>query len=120
MSSVAMALRSKGTSVDPGTLNTWLIHNGGYVGGDELVWASVNPFKSIAFHNYYHGPGSLSVSSMQQFISQGWAIIVNVRGGSHWVLVTGHGGGGNFNVNDPGFNSNIYAYSGMSNFVVYS
>jgi hypothetical protein len=60
MSSVAMALRTKGTPVDPGTLNTWLIGHGGFEGGDELVWGSVNTFGTIALYDYYHGAGSMS------------------------------------------------------------
>lgn len=42
MSSVAMALAGTGhTTYNPGTLNTWLKSNGGYVSGDLLVWSAV-------------------------------------------------------------------------------
>ena len=45
MSSVSMALHSRGKTVDgkkttPGTLNTWLKAHGGYV-GNYFVWGSV-------------------------------------------------------------------------------
>jgi hypothetical protein len=53
-------------------------------------------------------------------IKKKWAVVVNVRGGTHWVLVTGHHGGSTYRVNDPGFPTTTYAYEDMSNFVVYS
>jgi hypothetical protein len=42
ISSVAMALTGCGHNYNPGTINTWLKNNGGYVGGDGLVWGSVS------------------------------------------------------------------------------
>ncbi len=41
MSSLAMGLAGIGKNYNPGTLNTWLKSNGGYVSGDLLVWGSV-------------------------------------------------------------------------------
>jgi hypothetical protein len=52
MSSVAMVLKTKGTDVNPGSLNSWLRNHGGYEGGDELVWASVNAFGTAKMYNY--------------------------------------------------------------------
>ena len=42
MSSVAMALAGTGKNYNPGSLNTWLKSNGGYVSGDLLVWGAVS------------------------------------------------------------------------------
>ena len=36
-----MGLAGIGKSYNPGTLNTWLKSNGGYVSGDLLVWSAV-------------------------------------------------------------------------------
>jgi len=120
MSSVAMALASRGAHYNPGTLNKWLIGHNGYEDGDDLVWGSVTPIGVMAFYNYYHGAGSLSPASLDGIVAKGWPVVVNVRGGTHWVLVTGKAGGGNYRVNDPGFPTTAYAYSDMLNFVVYS
>src|ERR1700733_9103864 len=53
MSSVAMGLAGIGKNYNPGTLNTWLKGNGGYVSGDLLVWGAVGKigltFKGIKY-----------------------------------------------------------------------
>jgi hypothetical protein len=46
-------------------------------------------------------------------------IIANVRGGSHWVLLTSHASGTTFNVHDPGFDQATYDTSEMLVFSVY-
>jgi len=120
MSSVAMILKTKGTDVNPGTLNSWLRNHNGYEGGDELMWASVDAFGTAKMYNYYRGYGSLSQTQLQAFIKQGYGTVVNVRNGGHWVLVTGHVDGSTYTVNDPGFNVNSYVYGDMGNFVVYN
>jgi hypothetical protein len=122
MSSLAMALKTKGTDVNPGSLNSWLKAHGGYVGGDELVWSATDALNNgaVKFYNYWHGPGSLSTTEFINIVAKGWAVIVNVRSGTHWVLVTSHAGGTTFNVNDPGFPTTQYEYSDMGNFVAYS
>lgn len=43
VSSVAMALQGLGHPTNPSQLNQWLKGHGGYVQGDWLVWAAVNP-----------------------------------------------------------------------------
>lgn len=120
MSSVAMALRTLGTEVDPGTLNTWLIQNDGFADGDLLVWGSVAEFGTMKLYNYFHGAASLSQSDLQGFIAQGWPVIVNVRHGEHWVLATQAVQNSTYLVNDPGFWVNSYTYDDMVNFVVYA
>jgi len=126
MSSLSMILNTwkellpKSVSVDPGTLNGWLINNKGYVSTDLLVWASADPLGVIKFDVYYTGAGSLSVADLQDAVNNNRPTVVNVRSGSHWVLVTGYEPGtDNFYVNDPGFSNTMYAYSCMSNYVMY-
>jgi len=126
MSSLSMVIsghggRINGQEVNPGTLNSWLTAHGGYAAGDELYWGSANSLSSVKFSNMYHGGGSLSATSLRSLVSGGHPVIVNVRGGTHWVLVTGGGADGHtFEVNDPGFNTGSYDYSGMCNFAVYN
>jgi len=119
ISSVAMALNSRGANVNPATFNDWLIHNSGYVNGNLLAWGAVNKFGRMTLMNYYRGAGSLSVANLKSFVNQGYPVIVNVRSGGHWVLVVGNTSGNDFLVNDPGFSVNSYPFSAMSNFVVY-
>jgi len=121
MSSVAMALKTRGSNVDPGTFNSWLISNGGYVSGNLLVWGAANAFNTMKLQNYYKGYGSLGQGALQGMISRKQPVVVNVKNGGHWVLVTGYAGGNTYTVNDPGFSAvNSYEYGAMGNFVVYA
>jgi len=120
MSSVAMILKTRGVDVNPGTLNTWLKSHHGYAGGDELEWTAVNALSSKAkFLNMYRGKGSMSETKLIDASKAGHGIVVNVRNGGHWVLVTGHISGSTFRVNDPAFSLDSYTYADMSNFVEY-
>jgi len=120
MSSVAMIMRTRGANVNPGTFNSWLRNNGGYVSGNLLVWSASDKLGVAKMTNYYHGRGSMSQATLQAAIKSGRGIVVNVRNGGHWVLVTGHAGGSTYTVNDPGYALNTYSYGDMSNFVVYA
>jgi len=97
-----------------------LVCSGGYVSGNLLVWGAANAWGTIKLQNYYSGYGSLGQGSLQGMISRGQPVVVNVRSGGHWVLVTGYGGGNTYIVNDSGFNVGSYQYGDMSNFVVYA
>lgn len=44
VASVAIALRARGSSATPATLNTWLTSNSGYLRGCEIVWATAANF----------------------------------------------------------------------------
>jgi len=39
-----MGVKIGGKSVDPDVLNNYLVNHGGYVGGDEFVWSTVDKF----------------------------------------------------------------------------
>ncbi|EGD79723.1 hypothetical protein PTSG_10707 [Salpingoeca rosetta] len=115
MSSVAMLLHTRGVSVDPGSLNNWLIHNGGYASGDLIVWSAVDKFGKTS----YQGIENPSINAVISGLQSCHGIIANVRGGTHWVLLTGHAGGSTFKVNDPGFSTTEYNFSDMLRFAVY-
>mgnify|MGYP000214904508 CR=1 FL=1 len=123
MSSVAMSLatyheRIHGHRIDPGTLNKWLTSHGGYVDSDLIVWNSVAKLGGL---HMLSDTSSMSPHAIRAAVEQCQPVIVNVREGSHWVLVTGFDtkDTDTFYVNDPGFLDTSYDYSGMSNFVVY-
>jgi len=107
MSSVSMVLNGYGVTLDgqesnPGSLDKWLTRNGGYASGDLFIWSSVNRF-GFSFQT-----NSLPRDQVEGAINSGKIVILNVRGGSHWVLATGMGSNGAINVNDPGFNQGQY------------
>jgi len=49
MTSVAMMLATKGVSVNPSSLDSWLTSNGGYASGCLIVWAPVDAFGVSSF-----------------------------------------------------------------------
>jgi len=122
MSDVSMILASEGISIDgqestPGSLNNWLVNHGGYVGGDLLVWNAIASLGNVSMLTY---TTKVSQAELKKYVDSCHPVVVNVRGGSHWVLITASTGNLNvWQVNDPGFSQTTYAYSGMLRFVVY-
>jgi len=124
MSSVSMALAFKKITIGgqlstPATLNAWLTAHGGYVEKDLIVWNSVAQLGAMRMLNY---TDSLTPTELTGLIKSCEPVVVNVLDGAHWVLVTGYDSTNPaiFYVNDPGFNTLSYAFSGMLKFVVYS
>jgi len=117
MSSVSMALSKFGAAYNPGTLNSWLISNGGYASGNLIVWDAVRPLGLTAATSV-----SFDATGLANTLAAGKPVIANVNSGGHWVLVTGNAGSGNFYVNDPGYTRSTYAFSEMmpGRFVVYT
>jgi ABC-type bacteriocin/lantibiotic exporter with double-glycine peptidase domain len=107
MSSAAMALSGTGHSYTPKTLNQWLKSNGGYVSGDLFVWASINKL-GLTFK------GFISNDKIKTNLDAGNVVILNVHNGGHWVLAYGYNGD-NINVNDPGYQTNVYALNTIVN-----
>ena len=103
MSSVSMALAGIGKGYNPGTLNTWLKGNGGYVSGDLFVWASVNKLGLTYV-------GKVANSGIQAALNANEIVILNVHNGGHWVLATGMSGS-TITVNDPGYSTSSYTLS---------
>ena len=67
----------------------------------------------LCVSRYFGGYGSMSQGALQNSVAAGQGVIVNVRNGGHWVLVTGYAGGSTFYVNDSGFASTTYTYGEM-------
>jgi hypothetical protein len=103
MSSVAMALAGCGKNYNPGTLNSWLKANGGYVSGDLFVWGSVNKL-GLSY------VGKVANSGIQGALNANEIVILNVHNGGHWVLAHSMSGS-TINVNDPGYNTASYTLS---------
>ena len=115
MSSVAMMLATRGVSQNPSTLDSWLTNNGGYAGGCNIYWGSVDAFGASTFRG-------IQVANEQEIcngLAQMHGIVANVNGGGHWVLLTGCLGGGVFTVNDPGYNRDTYSIGEILQEAVY-
>jgi len=113
-----MALTAAGESISPGDLNSWLNAHGGFTHGDWIIWGAINGLGGMKLVASY---SSLSLASLEALVDSCHPVVVNVRDRTHYVLVTGNAGGGNFYTNDPGSHpAPVYAYSGMSQFVVYT
>jgi ABC-type bacteriocin/lantibiotic exporter with double-glycine peptidase domain len=107
MSSAAMALSGTGHSYNPGTLNKWLISNGGYASGNLFVWASINKL-GLTFG------GFVSNSAIKSSLDNKKIVILNVHNGGHWVLAKSYSGD-NIVVNDPGYSTTSYSLSSIVN-----
>lgn len=115
MSCVSMILAGRGASVNPGTLNQWLTSNGGYASKDLIIWSAVDSHFGVS----YQGQIKPDSSTLQSKLKSCAGLIANVRGGSHWVLLTGYQGSDIFSVHDPGFNQATYSLKDMSRVAVY-
>merc|ERR1712063_128829 len=123
MSCVAMAMASYQEKINngltnPGNLNDWLINNNGYADSDLIIWSSVDGLGKVHFKEEVD---TLSASDIANFVNKCYPVIVNVRSGTHWVLITGTTSNSDvFEVNDPYFSNTTYSLSDMSEFVVYN
>ena len=110
MSSTAMLESSYNRShpYNPGQLNEYLNTHNGYVNTDLIVWSAVDPLGP-----YFYQEKHIAEQYIIDGLSSCNGYIANVLNGEHWVLITGYAGNGNFYVNDPGFTTTQYAYSGM-------
>lgn len=102
MSSVAMILKYYGAGVDPGRLNSWLTSRGGYASGCLIYWATAANYHSGT--NYVTYIRSRDWNRLRAELNAGYPVIVNVKNGGHWVVVT-HYSGGTYYINDPGYSS---------------
>jgi len=118
MSSVSMVLNSYGVEIDgqesdPGTLNEWLTNNGGYASGDLFIWASIEKF------GFNFETSSLDKSEVIEAFDSGKLVILNVRNGGHFVLMTDYTGNTLY-VNDPGFSVSSYDLSNVVRAGIYT
>lgn len=109
MTSVTMMLHGYDIKVDgsesiPSSVNEWLKKHGGFVSGDEFVWASVDPLGTKF-------GGFLTPSQAADNFKAGHVVILNVDQGHHYVLMTGIISSSEFKVNDPGFTKTSYTLS---------
>ncbi len=115
MSSVAMILATKGAGQNPSSFDAWLTNNGGYANGCDIYWGKADAFGVT----HYQGMENASENEICNGLKAGHGIVANVQGGGHWVLLTACLGGGNFAVNDPGYNRASYSFGEILREAVY-
>eukprot|EP00825_Cyclidium_porcatum_P037328 TRINITY_DN4100_c0_g1_i1.p1 TRINITY_DN4100_c0_g1~~TRINITY_DN4100_c0_g1_i1.p1 ORF type:complete len:179 (+),score=30.56 TRINITY_DN4100_c0_g1_i1:192-728(+) len=117
MTSVTMMLHGYGITVDsnesiPPNVNNWLKNHGGYVSGDEFVWASVDSLGTKF-------GGFITPQQVVDNFNAGHVVILNVDQGHHYVLMTGVVSDSEFAVNDPGFSRTSYALTDVVRASIY-
>jgi len=102
ITATAMVFQYLGTPIDPGTLNAWLVDNGGYALGCLIYWATaanINP------NITYVGSMEQDWERLKSELDAGYPVIVEVDTyGMHFVVVTGYEGD-TFFINDPAYAS---------------
>jgi hypothetical protein len=139
---MAMIAYAGGADIDPGTLASDMREHGGFT-GQGVNWDHINNYHgNLGFaRDTIKGNGlklgedgktvdfqksiSLALSSMDQYLDQGYLIIAQVYNpttkGNHWVLVTDKDNN-DYSIIDPGCYSdrdNLSAYGSVYKFVVY-
>jgi len=127
MTSVCNALKSRipkikvdgaDVDLDPSTLNKWLKANAGY-SGNGIFWAKVDTLGETVHMKFRDMSTTKTIDQLKTDVEACNAVIANVRGGGHWVLLTGALEGNKFSVVDPGFNQADYLFTDIVRTVTY-
>jgi Peptidase_C39 like family len=125
MTSVSMVLAGLGYNIDPGTFNTWLMNNNGYLCLDGDC-NNLNVTKPSEYSGKISLIGELpkpSKASIQQGIATNTiAYIAHIPSLVHFVLLTGYESASSdvFYVNDAFYNATSYLYSNISDIFMYN
>ncbi len=80
------------SSFTPQTLVTYLNNNGGFTSGGALYWAKVNGAAdgfslSESKVSLANMTKAQKISTMAQYVKNGYGVIISVRNGGHWVAL---------------------------------
>lgn len=80
------------SSFTPKTLVTYLNNNGGFTSGGALYWAKVNGAAdgfslSESKVSLANMTKAQKISTMAQYVKNGYGVIISVRNGGHWVAL---------------------------------
>eukprot|EP00823_Brevimastigomonas_motovehiculus_P009331 TRINITY_DN89_c0_g2_i1.p1 TRINITY_DN89_c0_g2~~TRINITY_DN89_c0_g2_i1.p1 ORF type:complete len:181 (+),score=10.59 TRINITY_DN89_c0_g2_i1:77-619(+) len=116
VSSMAMLLTTKGIkNLNPDTMNTYLIANGGFTHGCDIVWSAADKFGVVKFVAW-------EVASEQEIcagLNAGHGIIGHVDNFHHFILLKRCLGGGVYEVLDPLYDRTTYKHSELGEEIVY-
>ena len=131
MSCIGMALSARGYKINgktatPGTLNAWLVKNGGYSCIDgNCNNLALKQIEKIDVHGEIKYIGEIfrpnfSQSYIVRALDSDWVVIGHVRNRTHFVLLNGSLENGNvYSVMDPFYNSTTYSYEDIHDIIVY-
>jgi len=117
---IKISVDSPEVDVTPKTVNEYLLAHNGYTADDNIFWAKLDPVGvavHMKFENRIEHP---TVAQLKEAVEACKGVIINVRGGGHWVLVTAAAEGDTFLVNDPAFPSPSYGFADISRAVIYA
>jgi Peptidase_C39 like family len=118
LTAVTMVTAAYGYATNPQRLNRWLTAHGGYIENDLLLWRQAGAATQGAVRwKWLHIPGIVSQlktdaqdiedlppqSLVEAQLDAGRLVVAEVRlsGHMHFVVITGHSGGGILYINDP-------------------
>lgn len=110
MTSVSILLKMTGltdSNFNPAVMNSYLKSHGGYVNGNNFVWASTDGYVSGWKHvgsATLSGTNSTKMSKIKSLIQSGYYVTVCVKNGGHWVAITGYDDN-DITMSDPASNS---------------
>lgn len=110
MTSVSILLKMTGltdSNFNPAVMNSYLKSHGGYVNGNNFVWASTDGYVAGWRHigsATLSGTNSTKMSKIKNYIQNGYYVTVCVKNGGHWVAVTGYDDN-DITMSDPASNS---------------
>ncbi len=115
------------STMDPGVLCEYLSNNGGFTAYGELYWAKINGaadgFSLSNWKVMLSGSAADKAATIEDYVSRGYAVVVNVAYGSHWVAVSGVSGS-NVSIMDPAYSTtDLFGYydaAGVDRIAVFS
>ena len=126
VTSIAIQIARSGAKTNlpvfnPGTLVTELNKNNSFDNGGALTWQGesniskyVPGFKTVASHVSVGSTKEQQIATINKYIDQGYYVILNVKGGEHWVPVIGTTKD-NIQMRDPSSEyKNVYDYYTVS------
>lgn len=115
------------STMDPGVLCEYLSNNGGFTAYGELYWAKINgAAEGFSLSNWkvmLSGSAADKAATIKDYLDRGYAVVVNVAYGSHWVAVADVNGS-NVSIMDPAYSAtdlfSSYDAGGVDRIAVFS
>ena len=131
VTSIAMLICHTGSAdpseFTPGTLVNYLNNNGGFTSGGALYWAKVDgAVPGFSLVNYKIDLSEMTKSEktakMSELLEAGYAVIVSVKNGGHWVALDRIDGSKVYMMDPASDNTDLYAAyseSGVDRLAIY-
>lgn len=117
---MAMMLANMGINgITPASLNVAIKNSNGlgYASGCDVYWEAID---SIYHATHFQGLMKLPEKLVCKDLAAGYGIIASVNGGTHYVLLTGCRGGGQFSTLDPALGATVLNLKNVELMAVYA